>query len=79
MSVIPLALESLTSCCKRAAQPPTSTAARASPQQTEAKKAETSADLDKSTSNNSSMVYTKGTGGWHAGKPAWKPPGNTKR
>ncbi|KAI7812611.1 hypothetical protein IRJ41_005507 [Triplophysa rosa] len=79
VSVIPLALDRLTSCCKRATQPLTSTATKTSPQQTEAEKAGTSADLDKSTSNNSSIVYRKGTGGWHAGKPAWKPPSNTKR
>ncbi|KAA0717059.1 Sperm acrosome-associated protein 9 [Triplophysa tibetana] len=79
VSVIPLALDRLSSCCKKATQSPTSTTAKTSPQQTEAEKAGTSADLDKSTRINSSEVYTKGTGGWHAGKPAWKPPGNTKR
>ncbi|XP_051514239.1 sperm acrosome-associated protein 9 [Myxocyprinus asiaticus] len=75
VSVIPLALDLLTTYFKGGAQPVTPSVTETSPQQTEAKSIGMSADLDKATSNNSTSK--KGTGGWHAGKPAWKPPGQT--
>uniref|UniRef100_A0A672KQA1 Sperm acrosome associated 9 n=1 Tax=Sinocyclocheilus grahami TaxID=75366 RepID=A0A672KQA1_SINGR len=43
-----------------------------------AKNVEMVADLDKETSKNRSR-FKKGTGGWHAGKPALKPPGGHTR
>ncbi len=75
VSVIPLALDLLN--YSRGAQRVTPTATETS-QQTVAKNAEMGEDLDKDTSNKLSR-YKKGAGGWHAGKPAWKPPGNTRR
>ncbi|XP_051960660.1 sperm acrosome-associated protein 9 isoform X2 [Xyrauchen texanus] len=76
VSLIPLALDHLTAYFKGGAQPVTPTVTETSTQQTEAKSIGMSADLDKATSNNSTSK--KGTGGWHAGKPAWKPPGQTR-
>ncbi|XP_073695557.1 sperm acrosome-associated protein 9 [Garra rufa] len=73
VSVIPLALDLLTTYSRGgAAQRVTPTAIETS------QNVETVADLDKDTSNNPGR-YKKGAGGWHAGKPAWKPPGNTRR
>ncbi|XP_065106301.1 sperm acrosome-associated protein 9 [Paramisgurnus dabryanus] len=79
VSVIPLALDLLNSYCKGATQPLATTPPReTSLQQTEAVNEGTSTDLDRSTRSNSRRFKT-GAGGWHAGKPAWKPPGNTKK
>lgn len=77
VSVIPLALDLLTTYSKGGVQRLTPTATETS-QQTVAKNVGMVADLDKDTSESLSR-YKKGTGGWHAGKPAWKPPGNTRR
>ncbi|XP_077096892.1 sperm acrosome-associated protein 9 [Siphateles boraxobius] len=77
VSVIPLALDLLTTYSKGGVQRLTPTATETS-QQTVAKNVGMVADLGKHTSENLSR-YKKGTGGWHAGKPAWKPPGNTRR
>lgn len=71
----PLALDLLNTYSRGGAQRVTPTAIETS--QTVAKNAEMAEDLDKDTSNKRSR-YKKGAGGWHAGKPAWKPPGNTK-
>ncbi|KAK2912101.1 hypothetical protein Q8A67_004234 [Cirrhinus molitorella] len=69
MSVIPMALDLLTKYSRGGA------AQRVTPTATEtSQNLETVADLYKDTRR-----YKKGTGGWHAGKPAWKPPGNTRR
>jgi len=76
VSVIPLALDLLTTYYSKGAQRLTPTATETS-QQTVAKNVGMVADLDKATSENLS-IYKKGTGGFHAGKPAWKPPGNTR-
>ncbi|XP_051749820.1 sperm acrosome-associated protein 9 [Ctenopharyngodon idella] len=77
VSVIPLALDLLTTYGRGGTQHPTPTATETS-QQSVAKNVGTVADLDKDTSKNLSR-YKKVAGGWHAGKPAWKPPGNTRR
>lgn len=75
MSVIPLALDLLTTYSRGgAAQHVTPTATETS-HQTVPKNMEMIAALKK---DNLSR-YKKGAGGWHAGKPAWKPPGNTRR
>lgn len=75
--MIPLALDLLTTYGRGGTQHPTPTATETS-QQSVAKNVGTVADLDKDTSKNLSR-YKKVAGGWHAGKPAWKPPGNTRR
>ncbi|XP_043094966.1 sperm acrosome-associated protein 9 [Puntigrus tetrazona] len=77
VSVIPLALDLLNTYSRGGAQRVTPTATETS-QQTVAKYAEMVQNIDKDTRNNPSG-YKKGTGGWHAGKPAWRPPGNTRR
>ncbi|KTG38538.1 hypothetical protein cypCar_00003008 [Cyprinus carpio] len=77
VSVIPLSLDLLNNYSRGGAQRVTPTATETS-QQTVAKNAEMVEGLDKDTSNKLSR-YKKGAGGWHAGKPAWKPPGNTRR
>lgn len=77
VSVIPLALDLLNKNSRGGAQHPTPTATETS-QQIVAKNVGTVTDLDKATSKTLSN-YKKGAGGWHAGKPAWKPPGNTRR
>lgn len=73
VSVIPLALDFLTTYSK-GVQNLTPTATETS-QPTVAKNV---GMVDKDASENLSR-YKKGTGGWHAGKPAWKPPGNSRR
>ncbi|XP_067294962.1 sperm acrosome-associated protein 9 [Pseudorasbora parva] len=77
VSVIPLALDLLTPYGRGGAQWLTPTATETS-QQTVAKNVGMVGDLDIDTSKNLGR-RKKGTGGWHAGKPAWKPPGNTRR
>lgn len=77
VSVIPLALDLLTTYSRGGDQRLTPTATETS-QQTVAKNVGMVGDLDKDTSKNLNR-YKKAAGGWHAGKPAWKPPGTTRR
>ncbi|KAL7836786.1 hypothetical protein AOLI_G00280700 [Acnodon oligacanthus] len=89
VSVIPLALDLLkvasfkhTSTADPTRPPPTPTATDGPPQHTVANTAgNTFADQSKKityTSTQSAKAVSKGTGGWHAAKPAWRPPGRTR-
>ncbi|XP_036454093.1 sperm acrosome-associated protein 9 [Colossoma macropomum] len=89
VSVIPLALDLLkvasfkrTSTADQTLPPPTPTTANRLPQQPIASTAGNMfADQSKKTthtSTQSAKAMSKGTGRWHAGKPAWRPPGRTR-
>ncbi|KAI4882211.1 hypothetical protein NFI96_034143, partial [Prochilodus magdalenae] len=85
VSVIPLALDLLRVASlelRRAADRTLSSTPIATNAQTAASTAE-NMSVDQSrkttyTSNWSAKAVPKSTGGWHAGKPAWRPPGRTR-
>ncbi|XP_056312904.1 sperm acrosome-associated protein 9 [Danio aesculapii] len=79
VSIIPLTLDLLAAYSRGSGKHPSSASTK-TPNQTLTKNVGTGMDvsLDKDTSKYQRR-YKKGSGGWHAGKPAWKPPGNTRR
>ncbi|NP_001038895.1 sperm acrosome-associated protein 9 [Danio rerio] len=83
VSIIPLTLDLLAAYIRGSAKR-LSSASTVTPNQTLTKNVGTGIDasLEKDTSKHQrskSSEKKKGSGGWHAGKPAWKPPGNTRR